>query len=59
MPILAIFLESVRFILLIAAAEKAGEWTLARALLRERMELRPHSAGNQAHYQAALAAPLP
>ena len=46
-------------ILLIAAAEKAGDWTLARAMLRERMELRPHSAGNQAHYQAALAAPLP
>jgi tetratricopeptide (TPR) repeat protein len=42
-------------ILLIASAEKAGEWTLARALLRERMELRPHSAGTHAHYQAAMA----
>jgi tetratricopeptide (TPR) repeat protein len=42
-------------ILLIASAEKAGDWTLARALLRERMELRPHSAGNRAHYQAAMA----
>jgi tetratricopeptide (TPR) repeat protein len=47
-------------ILLIASAEKAGDWTLARALLRERMELRPHSAGNRAHYQAAMAnAPVP
>ena len=46
-------------ILLIAAAEKADDWATARALLRERMELRPHSVGNQAHYQAAMAAPLP
>ncbi len=45
-------------ILLIASAEKAGDSALARALLRERLELRPHSAGNQAHYQAAMAAPL-
>jgi len=43
-------------ILLIASAEKAGDWILARSLLRERMELRPHSAGTQAHYQAAMAA---
>ena len=43
-------------ILLIASAEKAGDWALARALLRERMELRPHSAGNRAHYEAAMAA---
>jgi tetratricopeptide (TPR) repeat protein len=43
-------------ILLIASAEKAGDWTLARSLLRERIELRPHSAGNQAHYAAALQA---
>ncbi len=42
-------------ILLIASAEKAHDWTLARALLRERMELRPHSAGNRAHYEAAIA----
>ena len=43
-------------ILLIASAEKAGDRTLARALLRERMELRPHSAANRAHYTAALQA---
>ncbi len=42
-------------ILLIASAEKAGDWPRARALLRERLELRPHSAGNKAHYQAAMA----
>ncbi|MEJ2432938.1 MAG: tetratricopeptide repeat protein [Pseudolabrys sp.] len=42
-------------ILLIASAEKAHDWTLARALLRERMELRPHSAGTHAHYRAAMA----
>jgi len=45
-------------ILLIAAAEKAGDWATARALLGERMQLRPHSAGTLAHYQAAMAAPL-
>jgi tetratricopeptide (TPR) repeat protein len=44
-------------VLLIAAAEKAGDWTLASALLRERMELRPHSAGTQAHFAAALERP--
>lgn len=43
-------------ILLIACAEKARDWPLARALLRERIELRPHSAGTQAHYQAAMQA---
>ena len=43
-------------ILLIASAEKARDWTLARALLRERMELRPHSAGTHAHFAAVMAA---
>jgi tetratricopeptide (TPR) repeat protein len=43
-------------LLLIASAEKAQDWTLARALLRERMELRPQSAGTHAHYAAALQA---
>jgi len=43
-------------ILLIAAAEKAGDPALTRALLRERLELRPSSVGTRAHFAAAMGA---
>jgi hypothetical protein len=41
-------------LLLIAAAEKSGRAGLARALLAERVELKPHSVASWQHYGAAL-----
>jgi predicted Zn-dependent protease len=41
-------------VLLIAAAEKSGRTALARALLAERVELKPHSVASWLHYGDAL-----
>jgi tetratricopeptide (TPR) repeat protein len=41
-------------LLLIAAAEKSGRPALARALLAERVELKPHSVASWLHYGDAL-----
>ena len=41
-------------LLLIAAAEKSGRAGLARALLAERVELKPHSVASWLHYGDAL-----
>jgi tetratricopeptide (TPR) repeat protein len=41
-------------LLLIAAAEKSGRAALARALLAERVELKPHSVASWLHYADAL-----
>jgi hypothetical protein len=41
-------------LLLIAAAEKSGRAALARALLAERVELKPHSVASWQHYGDAL-----
>jgi hypothetical protein len=41
-------------LLLIAAVEKSGRPTLARALLAERVELKPHSVASWLHYGDAL-----
>jgi tetratricopeptide (TPR) repeat protein len=41
-------------LLLIAAAEKSGRSGLARALLAERVELKPHSVASWLHYADAL-----
>ncbi len=41
-------------LLLIAAAEKSGRTALARALLAERVELKPHSVASWLHYGDAL-----
>ena len=41
-------------LLLIAAAEKSGRAALARALLAERVELKPHSVASWLHYGDAL-----